>query len=93
MADLDAELRKVAGSVKRRAFTARLVKRTTGTVTAVAAGAAADGNSLVTVSIFGGTQAMARLASYTSPTNGDVVIVDLVDGSPLIIGRVIGQPT
>lgn len=63
-----------------------------GTVTSVTAGAAADGNAAVTVTIEGNAVPAPYLASYTTPTVNDVVSVLLVDNSPLILGKRIGLP-
>lgn len=67
-------------------FTVRL-----GVIATVTAGAAADGNAAATVTVVGSTGPAPYLASYT-PTVGDTVAVALVDGSPLILGHVIGLP-
>lgn len=64
-----------------------------GTVTAVVAGGAADGNAAVTVNVNGSTVVAPYLAAYSSPTVGHNVEVLLVNGSPLILGRVIGLPS
>ena len=64
-----------------------------GTVTAIASGAASDGNDQLTVSVNGSTQYAPYLASYTSRTVGDVVAVALIAGSPLILGKRIGAPS
>lgn len=63
-----------------------------GTVATVTAGGASDGHAQVTVTVNGSTFAAPYLAAYT-PTVGDFVAVALVDGSPLILGHVIGLPS
>lgn len=61
-------------------------------VTAVAAGAAADGNALVSIDWCGTTTEAAYLASYGSPAVGHTVLV-LAQGPQLVIlGRLIGTP-
>jgi hypothetical protein len=62
-----------------------------GTITTVTAGAAADGNAAVTVSVEGNSVPAPYLASY-SPTVADVVSVLFVGNSPLILGKPIGLP-
>lgn len=64
---------------------------TTGTVATVTAGAAADGNALVTVTVDGATQEAAYLASWT-PTAAHIVAVLIQGGVLTILGRVIGTP-
>lgn len=61
------------------------------TVATVAAGAAADGNALVTVTWRGASQKAAYLSSY-APTVGHVVAVVVQGGALLILGRIIGTP-
>lgn len=63
-----------------------------GTVATVTAGGAADGHAAVSVTVLGSTTPAPYLAAYT-PTVGDLVAVLLVDGSPLILGHVIGLPS
>jgi hypothetical protein len=61
-------------------------------VASVSAGAAADGNALVTVTWRGQPAQAAYLASYT-PTAGHVVVVLYQPpGGLMILGRVIGTP-
>lgn len=63
---------------------------TVGTVTAVSAGAAADGNALVTVS-WRGTSTYATYGSHYTPVVGHVVF--MARTQPLhIIDRIIGTP-
>lgn len=62
------------------------------TVASVTAGAAADGNALVTITWRGTTVQAPYLASYT-PTVGHVVtVLYQPPGTPLILGRPIGTP-
>lgn len=62
------------------------------TVASVAAGAAADGNALVTVTWRGQNLPAAYLASY-APTAGHVVLVLCQPPAGLVVlGRVIGTP-
>ncbi len=61
------------------------------TVATVSAGAAADGNALVTVTWRGASQRAAYLSPYT-PTVGHVVAVVIQGGALLILGRIIGTP-
>lgn len=61
------------------------------TVMTVTAGAAQDGNALVTVSYRGATFAAAYSASYT-PVVGHVVKVTVVRNQPIIDFRIIGTP-
>lgn len=62
-----------------------------GTVASVTAGAAADGNAAVVVTVGDDGIPAPYLAAYT-PVVGHMVRVQFVNGSPLIIGRVIGWP-
>lgn len=62
-----------------------------GTVATVTAGAASDGNALVTVTVNGATQEAAYLASWT-PTVGHIVAVLVQAANLLILGRTIGTP-
>jgi hypothetical protein len=63
------------------------------TVATVVAGAAADGNALVTVTWRGAATKAAYLSSYT-PTVGHVVLVLYQPpGGLVILSRVIGTPT
>lgn len=62
------------------------------TVTDVAAGAAPDGNALVTVTWRGSPCSVSGyLASYT-PAEGHRVVCAYIDNQLIITGRVIGQP-
>lgn len=64
----------------------------TATITTVSAGAAADGNALVTISWRGQSLNASYLSTYT-PTVGHVVAVVIQPPSlPLILSRVIGTP-
>lgn len=63
-----------------------------GTISTVTAGAAADGNAAVTVTVGSTTFPAPYLAAY-SPTVGHQVLVVTVDSSPVILGRVIGLPS
>lgn len=81
--------RRLAG--KMREASGSVLKVRLGTIAAVTAGAAADGNAAVTVTVTGNTIPAPYLASYT-PTVGHTVVVVLVLNSPLILGRVIGLP-
>lgn len=60
-------------------------------VASVAAGAASDGNALVTVTWHGASVQAAYLSSY-SPTVSHTVLVLVQPPSLLILGRVIGTP-
>lgn len=62
-----------------------------GTVTAVAAGGAADGNALTSVKWQGATVTGSYLASYT-PAVGHVVLMARVGPRLVILGRLIGTP-
>lgn len=62
-----------------------------GTVTAVAAGAAADGNALVTVSWRGVEVSVPYPASYT-PVVGHTVLVVYQDKQLFVLARLIGTP-
>lgn len=63
-----------------------------GTVAAVTAGAASDGNALATVTYRGTTTAAAYLASYTPVATHTVALLIQSTGSVLILGRIIGTP-
>lgn len=91
---LDFSLRAVAEAIsdpESKAAAASL-SFAVATVTAVTPGAALDGNAQVTVKINGSPQFAPYAAAWT-PVNGHVVAVLLVAGSPIILGRIIGQPT
>lgn len=62
-----------------------------GTITAVAAGAAADGNALATVTWQGQALRAAYTASYT-PVVGHVVLMARIGPQLAIVGRLIGTP-
>jgi hypothetical protein len=89
-AKLSAAIRNVA-ELLASAQGSNIVIRT-GTVHTVTAGAAADGNAAVVVTIDGNNIPAQYDASYASPTVGHVVWVVFVDGSPIIAGRLIGAP-
>lgn len=86
---LDDALRGFAGQIgdgggqKRRSWR--------GVIATVVAGASLDGNAAVSVTVNGSTIPAPYLASYT-PVVGHVVMVELVNGSPYISGRLIGFP-
>lgn len=62
------------------------------TVTGITAGAASDGNALVTVTYRGSpTIVEGYLASYT-PALYDRVVVGLIDSQWIILGPIAGQP-
>lgn len=60
-------------------------------ITVVAAGAASDGNALVTVSWRGGTYYVPYLAAYT-PVVGHTVLLLHQHPQVVIVGRVLGTP-
>lgn len=66
------------------------------TITAVTAGASVDGTYAVSIAVNADNVPAPYLTGYLSgghtPTVGDQVAVDLVNGSPLIVGRVVGLP-
>ena len=61
-------------------------------VASVAAGAAADGNALVTVTWRGQPVPAAYLSSYTPVVSHVVVVLYQPPGGLVILGRVIGTP-
>lgn len=63
-----------------------------GTIKTVTAGAAADGNAAVVVTVNGNDMASAYNASYT-PVVGHLVMVFLNDGAPAIGWHVVGIPS
>lgn len=83
-------LRRLAGRIKP-AVTVPSTTWRNGTIAAVTAGAAADGNAAVTVTVGSDTIPAPYLASYT-PTVGHMVRVEFTGGSPLIHGHIIGLP-
>lgn len=85
-----AALRRVATRLKGNSRDNRITL-TTATVDSVSAGAAADGHAQLVVNIDGDLVAAPYLAAYT-PTVGDLVRVELTDGSPLVTGHIIGLP-
>jgi hypothetical protein len=62
-------------------------------VATVAAGAAADGNALVTVTWRGQAIQAAYLSSYTPTVGHNVIVLYQPPGGLLILGRVIGTPS
>lgn len=66
------------------------------TVTSVTAGGSLDGTYAVSVAVNADNMPAPYLNGYLAgghtPTVGDQVAVDLVNGSPIIIGRVVGLP-
>lgn len=85
-----AALRRVAARLKGNSRDNRITLLTA-TVDSVTAGAAADGNAQLVISIDGDLVASPYLESYT-PVVGHLVRVELTDGSPLVTGRIIGLP-
>lgn len=63
----------------------------TGTITTVNAGAAVDGNDAAFVTIDGSEIPAPYRDGYT-PTVDDFVMVLLANGSPYIVGQIIGLP-
>lgn len=61
-------------------------------IATVTAGAAADGNALVTVTWRGVAVPASYLASYTPVVSHTVIVLYQPPGGLLIIGRVIGTP-
>lgn len=61
-------------------------------VSVVSAGASRDGVAQVSIPIGSSNLPVPYLASYTSPTVNDLVAVIFTQGSPLILGRVVGLP-
>lgn len=62
------------------------------TVASVSAGAAADGNALVTLTWRGQAVAAPYLSSYTPTAGHTVAVLYLQPGGLLIMGRIIGTP-
>jgi hypothetical protein len=62
------------------------------TVASVAAGAAADGNALATLTWRGQSVQAPYLASYTPTAGHTVAVLYLQPGGLLIMGRIIGTP-
>lgn len=63
------------------------------TVATVAAGAAADGNALVTLTWRATSVQAAYLSSYTPTVGHTVAVLYQPPGAPLILGRIIGTPS
>lgn len=84
----DILLERVQQWVARTPLVSRV---TTASVVSVAAGGAADGNSLVVINWRGTDVAAPYLAAYT-PTVGHVVAVVKTGSQLLILGRVVGTP-
>jgi hypothetical protein len=61
-------------------------------IASVVAGAAADGNALVTVTWRGQAVQAAYLASYTPTVSHTVIVLYQPPGGLLILGRVLGTP-
>lgn len=59
-------------------------------VTVVSVGAAADGADAVTVTLLGVDVTMPYLASWSPRTVGHTVRVQVTNGAPIILGRVVG---
>lgn len=62
------------------------------TVATVSAGAAADGNALVTLTWRGASQQAAYLSSYSPVVGHTVAVAYQPPGGLLILGRIIGTP-
>lgn len=86
---LDVLLDRVQQFIARTPLVSRFTKAT---VVSVAAGGAADGNALVVINWRGTDVAAPYLASYATPTAGDVVAVVKTGSQLLIAGRIIGTP-
>jgi hypothetical protein len=69
------------------------VRHRLGMVSSVVANGATDGHASVNVTVGSSTVTAPYLESYTSPAVGDLVMVMLVDRSPLILGRIVGLPS
>lgn len=94
MASLDSEIRKVVHAQQEREPAEKRVLRT-GTVATSTPGAS-DGAAAVTVSIRGSLAPTPWLAAYTltsPPQQGDHVAIEIINGSPVITGRIVGTPT
>jgi hypothetical protein len=89
MATSDA-LRRLATSMTQSAGVT--VRHRLGMVSSVVANGATDGHASVTVTVGSSAVTAPYLESYTSPAVGDLVMVLLVDRSPLILGRIVGLP-
>lgn len=98
MASWNSALRRLTTKMQERtdrAYGGALLVRN-GTVTAVSPGASADGRAATTVTLRGATTVAPYLDPYSDtdpPQQGDFVAVVLVNGSPLILGRVRGLPS
>lgn len=92
MAAWSHHLRNAVQALQERSDAHGTVTVRFGKVTAVTAGAAADGGPAVSVNIRGDVITAPCLDSYLTPTVGHLVAVQLVDGSPLILGHVVSLP-
>ena len=63
----------------------------TGAIDHITPGGAADGTTAAFVTVLGSTLPAPYCASYT-PVAADKVAVLLIDGSPLILGKITGPP-
>lgn len=91
MTESQQALRKLAKSLRKPTGAVPATFRTA-LVDHVSAGAAADGNAAVFLALTDVTPA-PYLASYATPTAGDLVGVLFTNGAPLILGKIIGTPS
>ena len=64
-----------------------------GVVKTVTAGASTDGRAQVVVTVNGTDTLAPYLDSYLTPAVNDLVRVQFKNGSPLILGRIVGLPS
>jgi hypothetical protein len=83
-------MRRLADTVKLRQPQKSVFVR--GTIDHVTPSASRDGRAAAFVQLGGDIIPAPYYLSYT-PTAGDLVDVRLDDGSPLILGRIVGLPT
>jgi len=92
MSAITPAARKLAGELSGRATGSRPTSwLEPAEVTAVTAGAAVDGNALVTV-LWRGIEVPAAYAASYLPAPGDVVLLNVQPPSVVILCRVIGRP-
>lgn len=90
--ELAAAARRFADATSARIADAPGARQIIATVSTVTAGAASDGNALVTVSWRGVDITAAGFAASYTPIVGHRVVCDLIDNQLIVAYRIVGQP-
>lgn len=87
---LRKSLRRLGRQIKSTNRPAQRISRQQGVVDHIDAGAGTDGNDVVYVAIWGDIIPIPYHQGAYTPTVADAVLVLIVDGSPVILGKPIG---